>query len=186
MSLRFGPAGKLPVLDDDGERTAYSSRIAEFLEARHPEPARLPADPKECAMAQLWEDWADGSLFWFEVHCRVNDPDALRATAAFHCAGRRARERALVVPLFRRDCRAKLHAQGLGRLPASDVDRLFEAHLDRLDVVLAGGGRLVGNATSIADIAVAAQLDAIIRTSARRERIRARPNISCRLGALAG
>jgi hypothetical protein len=86
----------------------------------------------------------------------------------------------------RRDCRAKLHAQGLGRLPASDVDRLFEAHLDRLDVVLAGGGRLVGNATSIADIAVAAQLDAIIRTSARRERIRARPNISCWLGALAG
>jgi len=182
---KLGPAGKLPVLDYDGERVADSSRIAEFLETRHPLPALVPADPKERAMAQLWEDWADESLFWFEVHYRVNDADALRATAAYICAGRPAWERALVTPLFRRDYRAKLHAQGLGRLPASEVDRLFAAHLDRLDVVLAGGHRLVGDTTSIADIAVAAQLDEIKRTSARREWIRARPNINRWLAALA-
>ena len=184
QARKLGSVGKLPVLDYDGERIADSSRIAEFLEKRHPLPALVPTDPKERAIAQLWEDWADESLFWFEVYFRVNDADALHATSAYLCAGRPAWERALVTPLFRRDYRAKLHAQGLGRLPASEVDRLFTAHLDRLDLVLAGDSRLVGNSTSIADIAVAAQLDEIIRTSTRREWIRARPNIGRWLAAL--
>lgn len=182
---KLGPVGKLPVLDYDGERIADSSRIAEFIEVRHPEPELLPADPQARALAQLWEDWADESLFWFEIHYRVNDADALNLAGESICAGRPAWERALIMPLIRRDYRARLHAQGLGRLPMPEVDRLFNAHLDRIEMVLTGGSRLVANATSIADIAVAAQLDEINRTSARRDWIAARPNIVRWLAALA-
>jgi glutathione S-transferase len=82
------------------------------------------------------------------------------------------------MPLFRLDYHARLRAQGLGRLPGADVDWSGEMHLNRLDLVLGGRNSLVGDTTSIADIAVAAQLVEIIRTSARQDRIRARPKVS--------
>lgn len=174
---RLSAAGKLPVLDYDGERITDSTAIAAYLEAKHPQPALFPADPRQRAMAALWEDWADESLFWFEVYFRVHDAAALDAAAAAICAGRPAWERWLIVPLFRRDYRARLRAQGLGRLPETEVDRLFDQHLDLLDAVLAENGKLVGATTTIADIAVAAMLDEIIRTSARGIRILARPHV---------
>lgn len=182
---KLDPAGKLPVLDYDGQRVADSTRIAELLERLHPAPALYPADPRERALAGLWEDWADESLFWFEVYFRVADPDALNAAAALFCAGRPRWERMLIVPALRRDYRARLRAQGLGCLPEPEVDRLFGQHLDRIDASLAGRDWLVGDAITIADIAVQAMLAEIIRTSSRRAQILARPNIQRWLAAAA-
>ncbi len=176
--------GKLPVLDYDGVRIADSSRIAAFVEERHPEHPLLPVDAAQRALALMWEDWADESLFWFEVYFRVHDAAALKASAAAICAGRPAWERYLIVPMLRRDYRARLRAQGLGCLPETEVDRLFALHLDRLDTLLAHSPRLVGDNTTIADIAVAAMLDEIIRTSKRRAAILSRPNLCNWLAAL--
>lgn len=42
--LRMNPAGKLPILEDDGFVVAESIAILEYLEERHPTPALLPGD----------------------------------------------------------------------------------------------------------------------------------------------
>ncbi|RFP13645.1 MULTISPECIES: glutathione S-transferase family protein [unclassified Duganella] len=181
---RLTPPGKLPVLDYGGTRIADSSRIAAFIEQRHPDYPLLPADPAQRATALMWEDWADESLFWFEVYFRVHDAAALQASAASICAGRPPWERYLIVPLLRLDYRARLRAQGLGRLTEAEVDRLFTQHLDSLDALLAHSPRLVGDHTTIADIAVAAMLDEIIRTSHRRAAIHARPHLCNWLAAM--
>ena len=47
------PAGRVPVLDDDGWVLPESAVICEYLEDRHPEPALLPADPGERAAVRL-------------------------------------------------------------------------------------------------------------------------------------
>jgi len=47
------PSGKVPVVEEDGWVLPESSVIAEFLEERYPEPALLPADPGERAVARL-------------------------------------------------------------------------------------------------------------------------------------
>ena len=47
------PSGKVPVLEDDGWVLPESAVIDEYLEERHPEPALLPADPGERAVARL-------------------------------------------------------------------------------------------------------------------------------------
>jgi glutathione S-transferase len=57
------------------------------------------------------------------------------------------------------------------------AEQLF-VHLDALDALLADGPWLVENAKSIADIAVAAQLDEILRTSAVASSILERPRIA--------
>ena len=47
------PAGKVPVVEEDGWVLAESAVIAEYLEERYPEPALLPADPAARAVARL-------------------------------------------------------------------------------------------------------------------------------------
>jgi glutathione S-transferase len=47
------PAGRVPVLDDDGWLLPESAVICEYLEDRHPEPPLLPADPGERAAVRL-------------------------------------------------------------------------------------------------------------------------------------
>jgi glutathione S-transferase len=48
------PAGRVPVVEEDGGLVlAESAVIMEYLEERFPEPALLPADPAERALARL-------------------------------------------------------------------------------------------------------------------------------------
>jgi glutathione S-transferase len=171
-------AGKLPVLDYDGERIADSSRIAAFLEERHPEPPLVPRDARERALAHLIEDWADESLYWFEVRFRMADPVALGRAAELLCVGRPAVERAVFRVALRQMYRSKLDAQGLGRLSDGEAVRAFEAHLDALEALLEGHDFLVGSALSLADVAVVSQLAEIQRTSTLRHLVDGRARVA--------
>ena len=57
------PAGKVPVLEEDGWVLPESAVIAEYLDERYPEPALLPADPAARAIARLlvfrFDDFSD-------------------------------------------------------------------------------------------------------------------------------
>jgi RNA polymerase-associated protein len=57
------PSGKVPVVEEDGWVLPESAVIAEYLDERYPEPALLPADPGERAVARLLafrhDDFAD-------------------------------------------------------------------------------------------------------------------------------
>jgi glutathione S-transferase len=165
------PTGKLPVLDYDDERIADSSAIAAAIEARHPDPPLLPADPVQRAQARLWEDWADESLYWVALYLRFADPEAADTACTLLAAGRPAFERNLmrrVVPLMYGH---KLRAQGLGRMRREAVhDKLF-AHLDDLQTVLGDSTWLVGDTRTLADIAIAAQISEMLRTSPLRDAI---------------
>ncbi len=47
------PLGKVPVLEDDGFALPESAVIMEYLEERYPNPALLPVDPAQRALARL-------------------------------------------------------------------------------------------------------------------------------------
>src|SRR5919205_3144510 len=46
--------GRVPVVEEDAWILPESAVIMEYLEERYPEPALLPADPAERALARLW------------------------------------------------------------------------------------------------------------------------------------
>ena len=49
------PLGRVPVYEEEGGLVLPESRvIMEYLDERYPEPALLPADPAERALARLW------------------------------------------------------------------------------------------------------------------------------------
>ena len=60
--LAASPYGKIPAIDDDGFQLADSTAIAVYLDAKHPAPALLPADPKARARAVWFDEVADTVL----------------------------------------------------------------------------------------------------------------------------
>jgi glutathione S-transferase len=56
------PFGKMPAFADGDYRLADSSAIIHYLEAKHPEPALIPADPKLRGRTVWFEEFADSIL----------------------------------------------------------------------------------------------------------------------------
>ena len=169
--------GKLPVLDINGQRIQDSTRIVRYLDEAYPELPRLyPLEPLARAQVELWEDWSDEYLYWFEVYLRAHDADALEQAVAISTVGRPAFEGKILKPLLKTALTAQVYMQGLGRMAQADVEAEFIRHLDRIELVLAQTGWLVGAEKTVADMAVGAQLAEVVRTSAAM-----RPHILQRL-----
>lgn len=177
-AARLHPSGKLPVLDWDGQRIADSTQICAFLDRQVSQPPLWPADRREAALACLLEDWADESLYYFEMQLRAAYPDAAAKAVDLLCAGRPAWERPLVGPLFLRSLRGRLKAHGFGGWRHEQIEDWLIQHLDDLEAMLDGHQWLVGDAPSIADLAVSSQLDEIVRTSPLAARVLERPALS--------
>lgn len=172
--------GKVPVIDHKGQRIQDSTRIARYLEETYPNTPRLyPTDPNQKALAELWEDWADESLYFYEVYLRVNDPEALDEAIRISSIGRPAYEKPMVKGFILAELKTQLFFQGLGRMKAEHVEAEFRRHFDRIEQVLSQSEWLVGDSQTIADIAVVAQLGEVIRTSKKfRKEILDRPFIA--------
>ena len=159
-------AGKVPVLDIDGQRIQDSTRIARYLDDAYPDLPRLyPADPLQKAYVELWEDWSDELLYFYEVHFRVSDADALDHAVEMSAKGRPKHEIYLLKPLLKATLNLQLKMQGTGRMATQDIEAEFIRHLERIELVLAQTGWLVGEGKTLADIAVGSQLLEIVRTS---------------------
>lgn len=151
------PVGKVPVIEHEGEVVADSTDIAEYLERVFPDPPLFPRAPKARALCHFLEDWADESLYYFEVWFRFGIPHnapewSNKASASEPPLLRRATERAL--PTFMRNL---LRAQGLGRKDPEAVLKEFSRQIEMLDAWLTDSW-LVDDQLTIADIAVYVQL----------------------------
>jgi glutathione S-transferase len=181
----LSPAGKLPVLDFDGQRIQDSTAIVAFIESRVPQPPIFPETPTERARALVFEDWADESLYWIEVALRMGDPAALPKAAELLCVDRPGWERAVIAMILKHTFPKKLKAQGIGHLPQERIHDLLFGHLAAIEELLAAGPWLVGANKSIADIAVSSQIDEIVRTSPLAPRVLAYPRLREWLGRCA-
>ena len=161
--LEASPFRKMPAFRDGDYTLADSSAIIHYLEALHPEPALIPADPKLKGKTIWYEEFADTIL----VTC-----------------GAKIFFNLIVAPKF------------LGR--PGDEEAALQAEINDLPPVLdylekvapTGEGYLVGDALTLADIAVAGPFanfrhtntrvdpESYPRTVAYVDRILARPSIA--------
>jgi glutathione S-transferase len=150
-------AGKVPALDDGGHIVCDSTEIARYLEQRFPERPLLPADPADRARCHVLEDWADESLYFYEMRLRftipanarrwvpvllANDPPLLRSVAA------------LAIPTV---LARTLAAQGVGRKSLEAALTDVRRHVAAVGAMVGDDGWLVGKALTLADISVFAQ-----------------------------
>lgn len=126
--LEASPFRKMPALRDGDYTLADSSAIVHYLEAKHPEPALIPSEPEQRGKTIWYDEFADTIL----VSC-----------------GAKIFFNKIVAPRF------------LGR--PGDLDAAQQAELNDLPPILdflektvpGDGGYLVGDALTLADIAVA-------------------------------
>lgn len=169
---KLSPAAKLPVIDVDDERIADSTDIVRFLEARFPEPALMPTDPREQALVHFFEDWADESLYFYEMHLRFTLPhNAARwvpeASKFDGSAIRNIAKIALPKAMARTTA-----TQGTGRKPLEVIKRDLDRHFHMLNVWLKDRDWLVGDALTLADIAVYVQIECIAGSSEGQDLLR--------------
>lgn len=124
------PLGKMPAIDDDGYLLADSSAIIHYLEAKHPEPALIPADAEERGRVIWWEEFGD--------------------TVLAACSGKMFFNR-IVAPKF-------LGREGdLAAAAAAEAEELPKL-LAYLESAIPVSGFLVGDRLTLADLAVASPL----------------------------
>jgi glutathione S-transferase len=73
-----------------------------------------PVDPLQKAYVELWEDWADELLYFYEIHFRVSDADALNHAVAISAEGRPKHEVILMKPLLKSALSLQLKCKGQG------------------------------------------------------------------------
>lgn len=126
--VEASPFRKMPALVDGDYRLADSSAIVHYLEAKHPDPALIPADPHLRGRAIWFDEFADTILVGCGVKMFFNR---------------------IVAPLFLRQ------PGDLGAADKAEKEELPPI-LDYLESVApAGDGYLVGTSLTLADIAVA-------------------------------
>jgi glutathione S-transferase len=155
---RINRAAKLPCLDHDGELVADSTNIARFLEAKHPDPPLLPSSPRDRALCHVLEDWADESLYFYEATMRFTWPENAARWVPELLRSEPAWRRPLIAPAVPLAVRSTTRAQGVGRKSRLEILRDVEAHVTAVRDLLDGRPWLVGDALSLADISVFAQL----------------------------
>jgi glutathione S-transferase len=125
--LAMNPLGRVPILEEsDGHLISDSSVICDYLERVHPQPALYPSDPRERARALWLEEYGDTLLVG--VCARV---------FWMH----------IIIPV------RTSQRVDLGEV-ARFVDESFPAAFDPLEKIAPADGWLLGEAFSIADIAL--------------------------------
>ncbi len=182
---KVNPIGKVPALEVDGHVVADSTDIAHFLEERWPERPLLPRDPAERALCHFLEDWADESLYFYEMRLRFTFARNRARSLDRLLAHDPALMRSFGPPVAARAVRKQCEAQGVGRKPEDVVLRDVERHLDALAAWLAGKSWLVGSALSLADLAVYAQLHCIDDSAEGHALVAKRPAVVDWMGRVA-
>lgn len=162
---RLTGASTLPILELEGRAVGDSTRIIAELEDRFPEPPLYPADPDERAQALETEEFFDEHVapdvrrvVFFHV---LRSPGAATAMAQISHAGRlQAGTLRLARPLVRLAVERRYGVEE-GQLGAA-LEHI-RAGLARIEAETGGGGYLVGDRFSVADLAAAALLSPLVR-----------------------
>ncbi len=161
--LRHNPTGKLPALEHNGQWVCDSTDAAHYIEAQFPTPALIPADTRQRALVHVLEDWADESLYFYEMHMRFTVDARWRTNIRRMFEREGWLLRSLLAGRFpgmvRKGIRKITSNQGVGRKSESQLLIDCRRHIDAVEGLLGQDDWLLEELT-LADLAVYAMLQA--------------------------
>lgn len=158
---KLNPAGKLPCLEHNGRLIGDSTDIAHYLEREFPEPPLVPKDPQLRGLCHVFEDWADESLYFYEMRLRFTLPHNARRWIPELTKHDPRWMKTVATYFIPRMMRGVLSRQGVGRKSVEGVLGDVERHVTAIGDWLGGRDWLVGDALSLADLSVFSQLACI-------------------------
>jgi len=150
----ISPTGKFPVLEVAGRYIVDSTDIFAYLEEHQPEPSLMPSDPRDAALVTIIEDWADESLYFYDLTMRSwpqNVEWLLDDLLRYEPKGWK---HSLLRRLIPGSLPKITKKQGLGRKDQDTVVRDVTTLFGAVSAMLEGRDWLVGSQLTAADIAV--------------------------------
>ena len=152
--LKINPSGKLPALEHDGKVVCDSTDMAYYIEANWPEPALIPAAPKLRGLVHALEDWADESLYFYEMVLRFTTEGNAERNVPKLVAGDSGPLRWLLKRVLPRLLKKATANQGVGRKTREQLLADTERHIAAVADMLGDEDWLLGNQLTLADLAV--------------------------------
>jgi len=126
------PKGKLPYIDDDGEKIADSTFIRWHLEKKYQIDFDRGLTPEQRAIAWAFEKLAEDHLYWVLVDARWTSETNFDKGPRNFFRVVPAPLRPFVVAMVRRQVRKNLHAHGMGRHNPADIAALGSRAVDAI------------------------------------------------------
>jgi len=173
---RKAPKGKLPYIDDDGERIADSTFIRWHLERKYGIDLDRGLSAEQRAIGWAFEKMAEDQLYWALVHTRwVDDANFAKGPKGFF-RNVPAPARPVIVALIRRNVRGRLDAHGMGRHSCDEIVALGTRSINAIADYLAQKPYFFGPEPSGVDATMFAfmagllcpRFDTPLRTAAER------------------
>jgi glutathione S-transferase len=139
------PKGKLPYIDDDGERVADSTFIRWHIEKKYRFDFDRGLSAEQRATAWAFEKMVEDHLYWAVVDARwTGDANFYKGPVKFF-ARVPGLVRPLVVAMIRRQLRKTLHGQGTGRHSPAEIAALANHAIDAVADYLGPKPFFMGN-----------------------------------------
>ncbi len=173
------PFGKFPALQDNDTAVCDSTDIVYYLEEKFSERSLVPIDPKLKAQMHITEDWADESLYFYEITMRFSWERNLRPNLDKVMETMPANlTKEQVLALMLSGSQQLVAAQGLGRKTREQIIADTERHIAAISSLVGEDGWMVGDAISLADLSVIAELRCLLDAAEAREILKDYPQVS--------
>jgi len=158
------PFGKFPAMEIFDEAVCDSTDIAYALEETYPAKKLIPENALLKARMHIIEDWADESLYFYEMTMRVTWLHNAKITLAKIKNTLPPLPDWLLLKIIVKKASKTVQMQGLGRKTRPQVVNDVRRHLEAMNALLANSLWLAGDEITLADIAVIAQLNCLLDT----------------------
>ena len=170
------PKGKLPYIEDDGERIADSTFIRWHIERKYKFDFDHGLGAEQRAIAWAFEKMAEDNLYWAGLDARwMDDANFYKGPVKFF-GSVPALLRPIVVAMVRRQVRKRLQSHGMGRHSGTEIAALGTRSIDAISDYLGQKPFFMGaeptgvDATMFAFVAamLCPAFDTPLRTAAER------------------
>jgi len=174
--FRKAPKGKLPYIEDGGERIADSTFIRWHLEQKHKIDFDRGLDAEQRAIAWAFEKMAEDNLYWTLLDARWMDDANFKKGPLVFFSSIPAPVRPLVVAMIRRSVRKAMYNHGMGRHSKAEIAKIAACGIDSISAYLGQKPFFMGAQPTGADATIFAfvagalcpHFDTPMRTAAER------------------
>ena len=152
--LKVSPSGKLPALEHDGKVIVDSTDMAYYIEKTFPEHPLVPSSPKQRGLVHAIEDWADESLYFYEMTLRFTTPGNSERNVPKLIANESPALRWVLKRVIPRLLRKSTSNQGIGRKSIEQLTSDTRRHIEAVANMLGQDDWLIANRLTLADLAV--------------------------------
>lgn len=174
---QINPTGKLPALEHDGHWVCDSTDVAHYIEQQWPEPRLIPTEPALAAQVHVLEDWADESLYFYEMRLRFTTPGNQERNIPRMVANEKPFLRWFLPRVIPKGILKITENQGIGRKSIEQLTIDVTRHIDAVDGLLQAGDWLVDNRLTLADLAVYAMFQCFRDADFVLEIMESRPRV---------